>query len=88
MTQQSAVEQWREHNESFQYEPPDEEPEAWSAEQYDELHDRIIGRQVTWTCEKCSKPFPSLDRARRHVRTKHSEELLESVRRKQDGGRA
>jgi len=68
---------WEENNEEFSYDAPDKPPELWSSEEYTELHDRIIGKQVQWTCQKCSKPFSRLDRARRHVEKQHSSQLLD-----------
>ncbi|QLG30030.1 hypothetical protein HUG10_20710 (plasmid) [Halorarum halophilum] len=72
----SDVDEWKENNESFSYDPPDADPEMWSPEEFTELYDRVIGRQVKWICEHCSQPFPSLDAARRHVRTQHSVYLI------------
>lgn len=75
-SQTDQVESWKEHNEGFRYEPPEGPPELWEQEDYQELYDRVIDRQVKWSCGKCSKPFPSLRRAREHVENNHSEYLI------------
>lgn len=72
-------EQWEEHNEPFSYEPPAENPELWSSEAYTELYDRVINRREKWVCNKCSQPHNTLRKARKHVQSKHSDQLLESV---------
>lgn len=70
-------EEWEEHNESFSYDPPELPGDAWSSEQYQELHDRVIGKRTEWVCEKCSTPFRRLDKARSHVQSKHGQTLIE-----------
>lgn len=75
--EETPREEWERHNESFSYEPPDERPEMWSSEDYTELHDRVINRRVEWTCQKCSQPFGTIEKARRHVQRKHGEQLLD-----------
>jgi hypothetical protein len=70
-------EKWEEHNESFQYDAPDRPADAWSSEEYTELYDRLIGKRVQWPCQKCSKPFSSLQKARRHVEKQHGSQLLD-----------
>lgn len=76
----SATDEWKAHNESFRYEPPDDPLDAWSAEDYDELWDRTIRRRVQWECQICSQPLGTLEKARRHVSNQHSERLLEQAR--------
>lgn len=73
-------EEWEEHNEPFNYEPPNKDPELWSSEEYQELHDRTIRRRVTWECQRCCQPFGSLEKARRHVQRKHGESLLDQAK--------
>ncbi|WP_224332902.1 hypothetical protein [Haloprofundus halobius] len=68
--------EWEKNNESFNYEPPEEPPEYWSPDEFTELWDRMIGRQVKWTCSKCSQPFGSVEKARRHVQNRHGDQLL------------
>jgi len=75
--EKTPQQKWAEHNESFNYEPPERPPDAWSSEEYQELWDRLINKRTEWTCQKCSKPFNRLDRARRHVESQHSEQLLD-----------
>lgn len=72
-------EEWEMHNESFRYEPPELPGDAWSSEQYEELLDRFISRQTEWFCEKCTGrgPISSLQKARRHVESKHGSKLIE-----------
>lgn len=80
-----SVEEWEKNKEGFRYDPPEEEPEMWGTEEYTRLYDRIISRHVRWECQKCSKPFSSLERARSHVETQHSEQLIsKAVRRQED----
>lgn len=73
----SEREKWEAHNESFNYDPPEGPPETWSSEDYEELHDRLVQRQVTWVCQKCSQPFGRLEKARSHVGRKHGEHLYQ-----------
>lgn len=77
---------WKEHNRGFLHDPPEKEPEAWSQDEYHELYDRVIGNGPEgrpWYCEKCSKPFTSLEHARSHVGSQHREKLIESAVRNQ-----
>jgi TPP-dependent indolepyruvate ferredoxin oxidoreductase alpha subunit len=76
---QTPQEQWEEHNELFNYEPPQKPPESWSSDEYQELHDRVIRRRTQWFCDKCSGrgPMGSLQKARRHVQNHHSPDLVE-----------
>lgn len=77
--ERSPEQAWEEHNESFQYDPPELPGDAWSSEQYQELHDRIISQRTEWFCDKCSGkgPMGSLRKARRHVESQHGQELIE-----------
>lgn len=75
---QDVVEQWEEHNKSFQFEPPEGPPESWSQEDYERVHDRLISRRTEWSCQYCSAaPFSSIEKARRHVANQHGEHLYE-----------
>ena len=71
-------EEWEAHNESFSYEPPEKPGDAWSSEEYQELHDRFINRRVQWFCRECSGkgPMSSLQKARRHVEGRHGHQLI------------
>jgi hypothetical protein len=75
----SALEEWKQHNSSFSYKPPERPADAWSEEQLLELFDRVINRQVQWFCRECTGhgPIKSLEDARRHVRKNHMADLLE-----------
>jgi len=77
--EKTPVEEWEEHNESFNYDPPKLPGHQWSSEQQQELFDRIISRQIQWFCDECSGqgPIRTLQRARSHVRNQHGEELIE-----------
>ena len=77
--EKTPLEEWREHNESFQYDPPEKPADAWSSEEYEELYDRVISRRVEWFCDKCTGrgPFRSLEKARRHVESHHGGDLVE-----------
>jgi hypothetical protein len=77
--ERTPQEKWEDHNESFSYEPPELPGDAWSSEQYQELYDRVISRRVNWFCDKCSGrgPISSLQKARRHVESKHGHKLIE-----------
>ncbi len=75
--ERTPQEEWEKHNESFSYDPPELPGDAWSSEQYQELHDRVIGKRTEWVCEECSKPFRRLDKARSHVESKHGRKLIE-----------
>ena len=81
MSESSGLrEEWEEHNRSFRYEPPEEEPEYWSEEEYTELADRVImNGSMGWECQQCTQPMGSLRKARRHVKSQHMDELLEKV---------
>jgi len=72
-------EEWEAHNESFNYDAPEKPADAWSSEEYQELHDRVISRRVEWLCDKCTGrgPFRSLQKARRHVESWHSPDLVQ-----------
>jgi len=72
----TSQEVWEEHNEGWSYDAPEEPPELWSSEQYTELYDRMIGKRVQWTCQKCSQPFSTLEKARRHMEKQHMDTLL------------
>jgi hypothetical protein len=76
---QTPQEEWEEHNKPFDYRPPQKPPDAWSSDEYQQLHDRVISRRTQWFCDKCSGrgPFRSLQRARRHVQSQHSPDLVE-----------
>lgn len=71
-------EEWEAHNESFNYDPPKKPADAWSRDEYQELHDRVISRRVEWLCDKCTGqgPFRSLQKARSHVESNHSPGLV------------
>jgi len=75
--QTTPQEVWEANNEEFHYEPPQKSPELWSSDEFTALYDRVIGKRVRWTCQKCSKPFSSLEKARSHVEKQHSENLLD-----------
>lgn len=75
----TPVEEWEQNNDSFNYEPPEGPPESWSSDEYTALFDRVVGRRVEWVCEKCSKPYGSLRKVRRHVESQHSETLIDSA---------
>lgn len=79
-------EEWEQHNQSFQYDPPEDPPEAWSSEQYNELYDRVISKERHgFTCNKCaSAPLATVEKARRHVESQHMERLLEEVESRQE----
>lgn len=68
---------WEEHNEEFSYEPPDKRPEQWDNEELTELYDRVVSKNTTWICDHCSQPFQTLEKVRSHVKSDHSEHLLE-----------
>ncbi|QLG62851.1 hypothetical protein [Halorarum salinum] len=75
---ESPQDVWKENNEGFQYDAPEKPPEAWSTDEYQELHDRVIGRRTEWYCQHCStSPFSSLEKARRHVSRQHGQQLVE-----------
>lgn len=79
-THRSREDRWEEHNRSFRYEAPDGPSTTWSEEELEELYDRVIGKLGgKWTCQKCTKPFSSLRKARSHVERHHSEQLIERV---------
>jgi len=86
-TDETAREAWARHKESFNYEPPEAEPEAWSSEQYNELYDRVIEKELHgFACIKCaSAPFGTVEQARRHVENQHMERLIEKAERRQEG---
>lgn len=77
--QQTPVEEWEKHKESFKYEPPEKPADAWSSEEHLELYDRVIRRQVQWICDECTGrgPIRSLGKARRHVESHHGGDLVE-----------
>ena len=77
--ERTPQEEWEAHKESFSYEPPELPGDAWSSEQYQELYDRVISRRIEWFCDKCSGkgPMSSLQKARRHVESKHGHKLIE-----------
>jgi hypothetical protein len=75
----TAEEEWEEHNEGFRYDWPDEPPEMWSSDQYDELHDRFIRRIKKFACQKCEKRFSTVEKARRHVGKQHGDHLYEKA---------
>lgn len=90
-------EEWEAHNEQFNYEPPELPGTAWSREQYQELHDRVISRRVEWFCGKCTGhgPMGTLKKARRHVESNHGRDLIEKyettreeLEKETDGGRS
>lgn len=76
--EKTPLEEWEEHNESFSYDPPEKPAEAWSSEEYTELYDRVIRREVQWFCDKCTGrgPIGTLEKARRHVEG-HNDDLVE-----------
>lgn len=88
MKPSEVVEEWRENNEGFRYEPPEKGPEYWSQDEYNELYDRVIQRNVEWVCDECSTPFNSLERARRHVADQHGDRLLDQAERRMEEGQA
>jgi len=75
---QTPQEEWEAHNEPFNYDSPQKPPELWSSDEYQELHDLFISRETQWFCDKCSGrgPMGSLQKARRHVESKHSPDLV------------
>ena len=77
--EKTPVEEWEEHNESFNYDPPELSGHQWSSEQQQELFDRVISRQIQWFCDRCTGhgPIQTLQRARSHVRNQHGDELIE-----------
>jgi len=78
-SERTPQEAWEDHNDEFSYEPPQKPPEEWSSDEYQELHDRVIRRGVQWICDECSGrgPIHSLQKARRHVESQHSHDLVE-----------
>lgn len=77
--ERTPEDEWEAHNETFSYEPPELPGDAWSSDQYQELYDRFISRRVEWFCDKCSGrgPISSIQKARRHVESKHGHDLIE-----------
>jgi len=76
----SQIEEWEEHNEGWRYDPPDGPSSRWSQEEWQEVIDRVINLQTTWTCEMggCTgKTYSSLRKARQHVESQHAQELAE-----------
>jgi hypothetical protein len=76
-SEKTPQEQWEEHNGPFNYEPPEKPADTWSSEEYQELYDRVISRRTEWFCDRCSGkgPMKSLQRARRHVESRHGRDL-------------
>lgn len=73
------VDEWEENANGFGYDPPEGPPEMWSQDDYTALFDRVISRRVEWTCQKCSKPFSTLERARSHVENQHADSLIDQA---------
>lgn len=71
-------EEWEEHNEPFNYDPPSLPGDRWSSEQTQELVDRVINRRTNWFCDRCTGrgPISTLRKARRHVENQHLTDLL------------
>jgi hypothetical protein len=86
-SEQTPQEEWEEHNESFNYEPPEKPGYAWSSEEYQELYDRVISRRTEWLCNKCTGrgPFNNLQKARRHVESQHGSDLVKRYETPRDG---
>lgn len=78
-SEKTDQEEWEEHNESFDYEPPELPADRWSSEQTQELVDRVISRRTNWFCDKCTGrgPISNVRKARRHVENQHLPGLLE-----------
>ena len=76
---ETIQDEWRRHNQSFSYEPPEQPPEHWESEDYDELFDRAISQRTDWVCKKCSQPLDTLRKARSHVRKQHQESLIDQA---------
>lgn len=77
-SEKSSQEVREEHNESFNYDTPEKEPELWSSEEYTEFYDRLIRRRTEWYCQFYStSPFSTLRKARSHVENQHTDRLLE-----------
>lgn len=78
-------EEWEEHNQTFGYEPPEDPPEVWSDQEYNELYDRVISKERHgFTCNRCaSSPHATVEKARRHVESQHMGKLLQEVENRQ-----
>lgn len=76
--EETPQEVWERHNESFQYDPPQKRPEAWSSDEVQKLVDRTITRRTEWFCDLCTGrgPMGSLRKARNHVES-HTQKLLD-----------
>jgi len=77
--EKTSKEEWEEHNEPFNYEPPELPGDAWPVEEYRRLYDRIISRRTEWFCDKCTGrgPIRTLEKARKHVESNHGRDLIE-----------
>ena len=82
--EKTPQQKWEEHNDEFQYEPPQKPADAWPSEAYTELWDRVIRRDTQWVCQECNQPKRSLQKARRHVEKQHSERLIDQAEAKID----
>jgi len=76
--EQTPQEEWAEHNEPFDWDPPEKPGDAWSSDEYQQLYDRFISRRTEWFCDKCTGrgPIRSLQKARSHVSGQHGQELV------------
>lgn len=83
-SKRTPQQEWEDHNQGFHYEPPEKPPELWSKEDYTELYDRVITKRHRWECQKCCKPFSSIEKARRHVENQHAEKLIDRAQSRQE----